>query len=104
MLRPGDLVTVDLSDSDFRPGYYVPMSTIYEEAGDYFVFWADESGEETIARRIPVEVHLESNLGSSTMRRITSLSPNALQDGLQIIVEGVHFLQDGEAVQVIQRD
>lgn len=103
MLRPGDLVNVDLNDnSETAIGNYVPMEAIYEASGETYIFAVKETEDSTVAQRIPVKVVRENELGA--VRRITSLSPNELVDGMQLVVGGVHFLQDGEAIRVVERD
>lgn len=97
MLRPGDLVTVDLSDGEIKEGFHVPMEAIYEEAGATYVFVVDESGDGTTAKRIEVRVG-DGDMGSGSYRAVEALTPGELADGLQIIVGGVHFLNDGDAI------
>jgi len=112
MLRPGDLVTLDLSETDSKPGLYVPMEAIYEESGETYVFAVEDSGDSTIVKRIPVDVAYGEDLGVGTVRRLkprpdsklpaNELPDSELSDGMEIVVGGVHFLHDGEAVRVIK--
>lgn len=104
MLRPGDLVAVDLSESDTTPGFHVPMEAIYEESGENYVFVATEAEGKTVAKRVPVEVESSEGLGVGTIRHINPKSPEELTDGMQIIVGGVHFLLDGEHVRITKRN
>ena len=109
MLRPGDLVSVDLSASETAPGFYVPMEAIYEESGETYVFVVgqpdgDSRSGETTVKRLAVNVAKEEGLGAGTIRRITSQSSEALPEGAPIVVGGVHFLRDGEAVRIVDRN
>lgn len=104
MLRPGDLVEVDLSESDSTPGFHLPMEAIYEESGDTYVFVATEAEGKTIAKRVAVDVVPAEGLGVGTVRHINPKSADELADGMQIIVGGVHFLRDGEHVRVTTRN
>jgi hypothetical protein len=37
-------------------------------------------------------------VGPSTLHRVEPLEPGAMAEGDRVVVEGVHFLTDGEAV------
>lgn len=104
LLRPGDLVTVDLSETATTAGYYVPMEAIYEESGNAYVFVADETDGAAAVRRVSVDVVPTNGLGSGTVRQISAQSEGDLKDGLQIVVGGVHFLHDGDRVRVTERN
>lgn len=53
------------------------------------------------ARRVFVEIaEGESVLGETVLLRITSTSPDELREGVQVIVEGTHYLNDGDRVVV----
>ncbi|MCA9122484.1 MAG: HlyD family efflux transporter periplasmic adaptor subunit [Planctomycetaceae bacterium] len=92
LVKPGDLVAVDLKGSRLPEGYYVPISVISERSGKYYVY-AVESG---IARRIEVNVFETVN----TNRRIEAVNGSALTSGLDLIAKGTHYLVDGEPVLV----
>ncbi|WP_231753152.1 efflux RND transporter periplasmic adaptor subunit [Rosistilla carotiformis] len=94
MLRPGDLVTVDLSSNVIEPGFYVPIDAIYEESGETSLFVYEEG----VARKLPVQVVPAENLDAGSLMEIRAAE---LTDGLQVIVGGVHYLRDGQAVRVI---
>lgn len=95
-LRPGDLVGVDLSDNRMPSGFYVPMDAIGEKSGRHYVFAVDGSGGAAKVRKIDVSV----SAGPSTRKRIESLGDQSLSSGMQIILGGVHYLTDGEAVNI----
>ncbi len=95
MLRPGDLVTVDLSSNDADFGFHVPIDAIYEESGETFLFVAQDGH----AKKLPVQLKQSGNLDVGSLVEIQS---TALTDGMQVIVGGVHYLHDGEAVRIVQ--
>ncbi len=100
MLRPGDLVQVNLGGSEPPPGLYVPLSAIYEESGRTYVFTVDESGEQKTARKIQVKT-AAGDIRAGTSRQIIEMESGSLKEGMKIITAGVHFLQDGEAVKPV---
>ena len=100
LLRPGDVVGVDVSGRPQRKGFYVPMNAIREQSGKTWVFSAEpKKGGGYVARRI--EVRTEKSTG--TLMRIEPAGKTSLKADMQLIVDGVHFLVDGEAVAVSKR-
>jgi multidrug efflux pump subunit AcrA (membrane-fusion protein) len=101
LLRPGDVVRVDLGGGASPSGFYVPMKALRRESGRTFAFVADHDGpDRAIARR--VEVSLPDRgaifLGPSTLHRVEPIEPGALAEGDRLITEGVHYLGDGDAI------
>ena len=97
LLRPGDLVSVDISGGQFPTGFYVPLDAIQESAGKYFIFTVQSSAEQgSQARR--VEVRLRERL--DTLQGVEAVGQPSLQPGTKVIAEGAHFLVDGEAVTI----
>ena len=94
MVRPGDLVTVSLSSAPVSTGFFVPMATIRVQGDKSFVFIVKD-GE---ARQVQVN----SAPGPDTLRRITPVNEQDLREGMQLISKGVHYLVDGEAVNVVR--
>ncbi|HBE69710.1 MAG TPA: hypothetical protein DDW52_16310, partial [Planctomycetaceae bacterium] len=81
MVRPGDLVRVDLSDGDSSPGLFVPMDAVVQEEGKSFIFLIDEaespdgdasSGETTVKKHEVTVARAGSSL--SSLLRIETLS------------------------------
>lgn len=100
-LRPGDLVKVDMSGSNAEKGFFVPMDAIVREGSESHLFVVDESGDQTKARRIQVEL-VNSSEGRSTsgMRQIMPTTGEDFEN-LKYITEGAHYLFDGESIRVI---
>jgi biotin carboxyl carrier protein len=100
MLRPGDVVSVDVSGRPERRGFYVPINTIRDQAGAKSIFVVEPvDGGGQIARKIDVRTFP----GPGTLMGVAPLGKQKLKAGMQLIVEGVHFLTDGEAVAVSKR-
>ncbi|MEM6688230.1 MAG: HlyD family efflux transporter periplasmic adaptor subunit [Planctomycetota bacterium] len=104
MLRPGDLVKIDLAGRSEAEGFYVPMDAISVKGDDSSIFLIDQSDGETIARRQPVAVVNDTTgVRLSSMRRIVPPDDASLE-GRQYITAGTHFLIDGEPVSIVTAD
>ncbi len=103
MVRPGDLVKVDLSDGDATPGYYVPMDAIAHVGDKKFLFVVETAGAKETVNRIEVVVSDQSGDATSSMIRIEPADGPSL-DGVQYVTRGVHYLRDGESVRVTGRE
>jgi hypothetical protein len=97
MMRPGDIVRVDLQSELLASGFYVPTDVILEEAGKMYVFAVDSSGDVARVKRIPVRA-LDAQ---GTLRRIEADDGKSLDAGMQIVSDGALFLIDGERVSVV---
>jgi multidrug efflux pump subunit AcrA (membrane-fusion protein) len=95
LLRPGELVRVDLRSGQLAEGFYVPAQAILKDGPDHYVFTVSEqeNGEELAVK---VAVKLGSTLG--TLQGIEPVSDGELTDGMKLIVDGAHYLRDGERV------
>ncbi|WP_182830385.1 efflux RND transporter periplasmic adaptor subunit [Tautonia rosea] len=101
LLRPGDVVRVDLGGEENPSGVYVPMKALRRESGRTFVFVVDENVPgQPIARQ--VEVYLPDPgatfLGPTTLHRIEAVEPGRLKEEDRLIIDGVHYLSDGDAI------
>lgn len=96
LLRPGDMVGVDLSEDRMPIGFYVPIDAIKEESGRYYVFVVD--GDAAGSKASQLEVSITD--GPNTLKRVEAIGDQALTEGMQIVLGGVHYLTDGEAVNV----
>ncbi|GAB5402785.1 MAG: HlyD family efflux transporter periplasmic adaptor subunit [Aureliella sp.] len=98
MLRPGDLVRVDLGGRSETNGYYVPMDAITRKEGQPFVFIVEQSDGQSVARRIPIELTAEGSAAmTSSLRRVEPMESGRLE-GAKLVIKGAHYLIDGEAV------
>jgi multidrug efflux pump subunit AcrA (membrane-fusion protein) len=98
LLRPGDLVGVDLSGGKTQPGFYVPTDSILEKSGKHYVFAveSDDGGDRVRA----VAVDVRQSMGTS--RRIEATGDEPLTAGMRIASSGALFLTDGESVNVVE--
>ncbi|MEL6109642.1 MAG: HlyD family efflux transporter periplasmic adaptor subunit, partial [Planctomycetota bacterium] len=102
MLRPGDLVKVDLSNPDRREGWYVPMGAISRRGAESAIFTLDSLGETASVRRVPIQVvQGDSSSTTSSLCRIEAVDGESLED-VRYVSEGAHFLIDGEEVRIVQ--
>lgn len=99
LLRPGDIMRVDLDAETPTAGFYVPLNVILEESGKTYVFVVETSGKATHAKRVAVNVL--DVLG--TMRRIEAAGKSTFKAGTRIVADGALFLTDGEAVSILEQ-
>lgn len=101
-LRAGDIVRVSLPPENSAQGYYVPMKAIRRENEQSFVHVVDNSQSESIVRRIRINALNQSAAsGESVQLSIEPAEPGDLKEGMQIVVGGTHFLNDGDRVRVV---
>ena len=95
LVRPGELVHVDLSGGKGTGGYYVPANAVIEDdSGRYVYVVSEDAPEGEHAKR--VDVIVDEDL--SNFRRIEPVSGKALQEGMKLVVEGAHYLVDGDLI------
>ncbi|MEP3477904.1 MAG: HlyD family efflux transporter periplasmic adaptor subunit [Fuerstiella sp.] len=104
MLRPGDLVNVNLAVEQATQGYFVPMDAIVREDQNSYIFVVDALGEATSAKKVAIRV-VDMSGGDSTsgMRRIEPVEGESFDD-LQLITQGAHYLVDGEPVKLVSAE
>ncbi|MDA1016511.1 MAG: HlyD family efflux transporter periplasmic adaptor subunit, partial [Planctomycetota bacterium] len=95
MLRPGDIVDVQLELNAPKPGIYVPKRYIRVEGDKYFVFLVDKSNGKQVAKKVPVSV--KANVGP--LQRIEGAD---IKPGVQMITSGTHYLQDQTQVDIFE--
>ncbi|NQV27920.1 MAG: HlyD family efflux transporter periplasmic adaptor subunit [Rhodopirellula sp.] len=93
--RPGDLVRIDLNEGRMSRGVYVPIDAINESSGKHYVFVVDGSDASSKVRKTEVAIFD----GPNTQKRIEPVDGTSLA-GRQIVQGGVHYLVDGESVNV----
>lgn len=95
LLRPGELVHVDLHGGQETTGFYVPAKSIMQDDSGQYVFVVNEGeGGKEQARK--VEVLAAGGLGD--FRRIEPATEGQLARGMKLIVDGVHYLHDGDSI------
>lgn len=104
MLRPGDLVKVDLSDSARRTGVFVPMDAIAYEAGKTFLFLVDESRSQATVKRVQILTDSDTSPATSAMLSVKAADPAVNLLGEKFVSKGAHYLRDGEPVRVVIPD
>ncbi|MEM8678868.1 MAG: HlyD family efflux transporter periplasmic adaptor subunit [Planctomycetota bacterium] len=101
LMRPGDLVKVDLSGGDGVEGYYISMDAIVRVDGQPYIFVIEQQPDGTIARRLPVAMNeIGVKVRLSGLRRIFPVGDETLE-GRQYITRGAHYLIDDEPVRVV---
>ncbi|MEM9645511.1 MAG: HlyD family efflux transporter periplasmic adaptor subunit [Planctomycetota bacterium] len=99
-LRPGDLVKVDLSGSGNQKGYFVPMDAIVRTGSESAIFVVDDSGGQPVVRKRPIRLVDDRDQTTSSLRQIEAIGESSL-DGQRYVVEGAHYLIDGEPIKVV---
>ncbi len=99
MLRPGDLVDVTLDPDQAKPGLFAPVEAIYEDLGETFVFVVDNN----IARKTKVRAISTDSLDTGSLIRIEPVDPSSLPPDTEIVVGGVHYLNDGDEINIVDR-
>ncbi len=94
--RPGDVVRVGLKGKELPAGFYVPENAIQFDGTGYHVAVARRASNGTEQVTF-VSVTLGETVGS--LRRIEG----ELEAGINVIVEGAHYVTDGEMVRTIDR-
>ncbi len=103
LLRPGDVVDLELGTQKARPGIFVPIEAIYEDSGNTSVFVVESSNGSSVAKKVPVTVIVDDGEAAASTQRIESVSGDSL-DGAMIVTRGVHYLSDGQNVNVTNSD
>lgn len=101
MLRPGDLVKVDLSDSGQQENILVPMDAIAYEDEKTFLFLLDDSG--STVERVQIKAKLDAEITSEIIA-VESFDSSMTLVGRKYVSRGAHFLVDGEKVRAIESE
>ena len=95
VLRPGDLATVDLGGHPAAAGFFVPERAIQFDGSDHAV-WLARSTASGESQAVRVRVHPGPVVGE--LQRIEPAEVGALEEGSRVIVDGAHYVIDGERV------
>jgi len=102
MLRAGDTVRVDRMPEISTQGFYVPMKTVRRENRNTFIHVVDDSEGESKVRRVMVKVTSDDSVSNeSLMLCIEPITADQLQKGIQVVVGGTHYLDDGDHVRIV---
>ncbi len=93
VLRPGDVVDVQLEPEAHPPGVFVPASAIVRDGERAFVYVVEPDGSQGILRR--TEVALGAGTGA-----LLRIGDRPVAGGHPIVATGTHVLRDGSAVQI----
>ncbi len=92
LLRPGDLIPVQFLVHKTPRGFYVPVDAITKVDGKHVVYVV----EGTNARMAEVTVH-------ESYRELRRVEGEHIDSGSDIVVDGVHYLSDGQPVTIVDR-
>ena len=93
LLRPGDLVPVHFTLGSAQRGFYVPVEAITKVGGEHAVFVVEDG----VARLRKVAVR-------ETFRDLRRIEGDGIASGAAMIVSGVHYVSDGQAVTIVDAD
>jgi multidrug efflux pump subunit AcrA (membrane-fusion protein) len=99
-LRPGQIVPTLLGGQPPKPGIYVPIPALesrQQKAGDNAYLFIEDGG---VARKVEVRV-IETVAELIRIEPAEGAAASLLVDGASVILDSVHFLQDGEPVRVV---
>lgn len=98
MLRPGDLVKVDLSRSAKANGYYVPIGAITRSGEETAIYVVDTSGDRQLAKRVNVRIPSVEKNGQASGQVLVEPIGDIDLEGMPLVLKGSHYLVDGEPV------
>ena len=96
-LRPGEVVRVGLAGEETPAGFYVPARAIQSDGSGHYLMIANPSGAAHQASR--VDVNVGETIGR--IQRIEPVDEGRLQDGALVIVEGAHYVVEGDDVRPV---
>jgi multidrug efflux pump subunit AcrA (membrane-fusion protein) len=92
-IRPGGLVQAQFRRDQTPEGFYVPLSAILPTGANTGVVFAIDEATATATK---LTVRLGRTVGD-----LQQIEGDGLADGMNIAVEGVNYLQEGESVSII---
>jgi multidrug efflux system membrane fusion protein len=91
---PGTQVTMRFSEARPAEALRIPLDALVHRRDQDFVFVLDESGGQAVARLRPIAVGPVAGTSLAVRRGLAA--------GERIVAEGAYFLQDGQAVRVLE--
>jgi multidrug efflux pump subunit AcrA (membrane-fusion protein) len=99
LLRPGDVVRVELGDTELEPGLYVPEEAIQFDGQRHAVYVVkSQDSESEIAAQ--VEVRVDETVGP--LQRIEPVTEGQLTEGMRLVVAGAHYIAEGERINPVE--
>lgn len=95
LMRPGQLVRVDLHHGRLPVGFYVPAKAVISSGDEHHVYVAKEQAD-GLAKAVRIPVRTGASLG--TYQAIEPATDGALTKGMKLIVDGAHYLRDGDSI------
>lgn len=100
LFRPGDLVEVELPSPGPGVGFYVPLQSIVMHGGRHEVFVIEGEKGSQRASRLPVNIQGEFG----RLRLVEAAGEKPLKEKDLVVMAGVAYVSDGEAVRVINTE
>ena len=100
LLRPGDIVQVDLGKTNPTAGTFVPMDAIAQKDDKHTLFIIDDSSSKTIVRQTEIKIaNTDEHL--SSLIQIEAADPNVSLVGKRYVTKGTHYLRDQQPVRLV---
>ena len=100
LLRPGDIVQVDLGKTNPTAGVFVPMDAIAQKDGKHTLFLVDESSSKTVVQQTEVKIN-DKDAHLSSLIQIEASDPNVSLVGKRYVIKGTHYLRDEQPVRLV---
>jgi multidrug efflux pump subunit AcrA (membrane-fusion protein) len=97
LLRPGDLVGVELG-GESKTGFYVPLNSLNVNQENKSIFAVSDDGGKERLRQIQVRTF--QTVGK--LVRVESTGDEPLKSGMRLVAGQAHYLSDGETVVVVE--
>ena len=100
LLRPGDIVQVDLAKTNPAAGVFVPMDAIAQKDGKNTIFLVDEDSSKTVVRQTEIKI-ANADAHLSSLIKIEAVDPNVSLVGKRYVTKGTHYLRDQQPVRLV---
>ena len=100
LLRPGDIVQVDLAKTNPTDGFFVPMDAIARKDGKNTLFLVDNSSSKTVVRQTEVKIN-DTDAHLSSLIQIEAVDPDVSLVNQRYVTKGTHYLRDQQPVRLV---
>ena len=100
LLRPGDIVQVDLSETNPTAGFFVPMDAIARKDDQSTLFLVDDSSSKTVVSQTKINI-TNTDAHLSSLIQIEAADPDVSLVGKRYVTKGTHYLRDQQPVRVV---